>query len=424
MRRILVITREAWTNDNGIGNTLSDFFSELKDFEIYSLCLREAPKVTELSKRNFYISEGQLIKFLLKKGVVGKITEEKGKDFENAIKEKKLYDQIKKINLTIFLFIREILWGTGVWKNSRLNSYLDEIKPDVIFFPDFPCVYAHKVLQYIQKRTKAKVAIFHADDCYTLRQISFSPMFWIYRFYLRKWVKKSVGISNIHYAISDIQKKDYDKTFHVNNKLLTKCADFSEQPQLKVKIDNPLKLVYTGNIGLNRWKSLAIIVKTLKKINYAEIKAQLYIYTGNEITNSMRKVLEVKGTSYIMGRVDPEDILSIQEKADILVHVESIDLRNRLIVRQSFSTKIVDYLKRGRAILAVGPKEVASIKHLIDNNCAIVSDNQKELYEKMKYILKNKEELNEIAKRAYECGNKYHNRIDVLHMLHDDLMNV
>lgn len=423
MKKILVISRNPWVRDHSLGNTLYDFFADIKDFEIYSLCLKEAPTVCNLTKKNFYISEIQIIDWLLHSTQIGKITQDNSNSSGKTI-EDDLYENGKKVKLEIFRYIREILWDIGKWKNENLLSFLNEASPDIIFFPDFPCIYAHKVLNFIKSKLDAKVVIFHADDCYTLKHFSLSPLFWLYRLRLRKWVAKSVKLADLHYVISDVQKIEYDKLFHVNNKILAKFGDFSGNPKLKEIYRKPLQLVYTGNIELNRWKSLGVISDALKEMNKDEVKVQLRIYTATSLSKRMENKLNDKESSFIMGKISAEKVEEVQNNADILVHVESMDLKNRLKVRQSFSTKIVDYLKRGRAILAVGPKEVASIKHLKDNNCALIARNKEEVIELLTNILNNRNILDEIALRAYSCGKQYHDKKNILKMLHDDMMYI
>lgn len=424
MKRMLVITRAPWLNDNAIGRTMSDFFSSFTDFEIYSICLREAPFVCSIPIKNFYISESQIINGIIKHKKIGKISDKKNISNDTLNEEVRMYSVAKRLNLMALYFVKELLWSTNRWKNKSFKTFLDEVNPDVIFFPDFPCIYAHKVLKFIYNRTNAKVAIFHADDCYTLKHFSLSPLFWIYRLYLRKHVKESVEISDLHFVISDVQKKDYDRCFNVNNIILTRFASFDKEPNIKKVYNNPLQLVYTGNIGINRWKTLALIARALKIINKNGIKAQLRIYTATEISKKIRKALDVCNSSFLMGKRPAEDVEKIQENADILVHVEAFDLKNRLIVRQSFSTKIVDYLKSGRAILAVGPQEVASIKHLKDNNCAMVASSENEIINLLSKVLSSNEELTQIARRGFECGKKYHNKDKMLKMLHNEISQI
>jgi hypothetical protein len=307
---------------------------------------------------------------------------------------------------------------------KRLKALLNEIKPDVVFMPVFNCFYPHKVLKFVKKYTNAGVLLFHADDNYTLKQFELSPVYWIYRFILRKWVRKSVKISDVNYAISNIQKEEYEKSFKREIKLLTKGLDFSKGPEYKNEYNQPLQIVYTGNIGVNRWKSLGIIASTLKKINADGVKAQMKIYTATPLTDKMEKALNIEGSSQIMGYVDSSKIAEIQSNADVLVHVEAKDLRNKLLVRQSFSTKIIDYFKSCRPILAVGPKDVASIDHLIKNDCAIVADNKDDLYKELVSMLDDQTVLNIFVEKAYECGKKDHDVSMINKMLRNDMIEV
>lgn len=417
--RVLVISRSAWRNDNSTGNTLSDFFSDIPDAEIFSLCMREQVPQNNIAKRHFYISEKQLIKRLLGKKI--EVGAEHAEERTDDGSEKAVYDKLKKHPNYLLHFGRELLWSVGSWKNENLRRYIREINPDIIFFPTFGCYYPQKILSYIHSLTDAKIVLFHADDHYTLKQFSLSPLFWLYRFGLRKWMQKTVSIADLQYCISSVQKADYDKAFNCECKIMTKFGDFSSEPQLKDKFNWPMQLVFTGNINVNRWKSLQMLVKVLERINEHEIKAQLRIYTATPMTEKMIKALDVNGSSFLMGTVSSSEIPEIQRSADILVHVESNDLKNRLLVRQSFSTKLVDYFKAARPIIAVGPKEVASIKHLIDNDAAIVADSEHELYEKLTFVFNDSLQLQRFAENAYMCGRNHHDNKQQKTMLQHDL---
>ena len=416
--RVLAISRAPWRNDNSIGNTFTDFFKDFSDVEFYSLCMREQPPQNEVAKRHFFISEKQMVKRLVGKKIA--VGQENSPQSADDGSEKAMYDAVKKHPNTLLLAFREMLWMVGGWKNDNLKRYLEEVRPDILFFPVFGCYYPHKLLQYIHSLTDAKVVLFHADDNYTLKQFSLSPFYWLYRFGLRKWVRRSAKIADMQYCISDVQKEDYDKAFGCECKVLTKFADFRGEPPLKESYGAPLQLVFTGNININRWKSLSMLVKALERINRDGVKAQLRIYTATPMTEAMQKALDVKDTSFLMGSVPSSEIPRIQCEADLLVHAEATDRKNRLTVRQSFSTKIVDYLKTARPIVAVGPKEVASIKHLIDHDCAVAADSEQELYEKLATVFANASAMHRLAQNAYACGRACHNKEDMLRMLRRD----
>lgn len=425
--RILVILRSAWRNDNNSGNTMTDFFADMPDCSVYSLCMREQAPDNPVALRNFAISEQQILHNLLHPARIGKETgtkQETTDDVKQAKREQKLYDTAKKAPFVLLTVARECVWMFGGWKNENLRTYLREVQPDVVFMPVFNCFYPFKILHYIARVTGARVVLFHADDNYTLRQVSFNPLYWLYRFRLRHYVRRAVKGAALNYVISEIQKQDYEKAFGVPCKILTKSADFSGEPPLKTQYNTPLQLVFTGNISTNRWKSLSLIAEALEKINQNGVRAQLRIYTATPLTAKMEKALQKGQSSFLMGKVSASEIPRIQSQADMLVHVEAFDLKNRLAVRQSFSTKLVDYFKAARPILAVGPRNVASIDHLIRNHCALTAQSAEELAEKLETLLANPDKLDDLSRSAYACGRAHHSKQKMDKMLHQDFLQV
>lgn len=221
-------------------------------------------------------------------------------------------------------------------------------------------------------------------------------------------MRNTVKLADKLYVISKIQQQDYEKWFNKPCEILAKYGDFLERPMLKKEYSKPLQIVYTGNILLNRWRSLEIIVNTLQKINVNGIKVQLRIYTCNTLTEEMNLALNKGETSIVMGSASASEVYKIQQDADMLVHVEGLGEENAKLVRHSFSTKLVDYFKMARPILAVGPRGVASIEHLIENDCAIYASNEDFLVEKLLEVINDKEKLDDLSLKAYECGKLNH----------------
>jgi len=409
--RILVITRSAWRNDNNTGNTMSNIFANFNNAEIYSMSFRSETPDNGIAKKNFSISEMQFLSYFRKKSEIGIISKEECCTAD-SVKENHIYSTVKKKNNNFLMFVRELLWSVAPWKNKNLDNYLDEVVPDIVFMPVFGCWYPHKVLKYIKNYTNAAIVLFHADDYYTLKQFSFSPLFWIYRFILRKWIRKSVKISDANYAISEKQRVEYEKIFKKNFKLLFKGHDFCNRNEYSIH-NEPLKLLFTGNISSGRYKSLAQIGYALDKINANEKKAELDIYTLTPFNKEMKKMFSSCKSINIKGAVSADEVKKLQKEADILVHVESFDLKNKLSVRLSFSTKIVDYLHQGKSIFAVGPADVASMEYLITNNAAITATSEREIYEKIKTLVEDRNLLKKYSSNAWNCGLKNH-KIDVI----------
>lgn len=402
---------------------MTNLFESFKEDEIYNLCFRSEVSTNIISIKSFHLTERNIIKNIFNKNNVGDIHIAADKDNNNAIEEK-AYEKAKTTNSRILWFLREIIWSFNNWKGEKLNHYINSVNPDIIFMPAFNCYYPYRVLKHIHTKTKAKIILFHADDNYSLRQYSWSPLYWLYRFGLRYWIKKAVKISNTNYCISQIQVNEYQKDLKTDCKLLYKGNNFKENKPAKNKINSPIKIAFTGNISSGRWKTLGKIADCLKEINKKDIKAILYIYTTNTLTNKMLSMLDIEDSVYLKGAITPDEVKEVQHSVDILLHVESFNLKDKLEVRMSFSTKIVDYLASGNCLLAVGPENVASINYLKENDAAFIITNITNIKTKLESLINNPDLINEYAQKAWDCGRKNHNKQILDEKLHTDLLNI
>lgn len=419
--KILVLSSTPWTNDNSFGNSFGNIFEGIDNIEIANIYCKYGKPNTNLVSKFFQITEKSMLRNLKNPKIPSGQEVFMDESVPTDVVEPKSADFARKNRFVIFFWLRDFIWQFGRWKSPELKKFIDDFNPDIIFQPVYYVRHINRIANFIKKYTGIPMYGYISDDCYTLKQFSLSPMYWTNRFLCRAKVKQVIKQCEILYTISEIQRSEYEKIFKIPCKILTKSANFDEPAKVKAEYNNPLQFVFTGNIGTNRWKSLAIIADALKEINANGIKAEMKIYTGTPCTTEMEKALNIKGSSQIMGFVSSSEIPRIQSEADVLIHVESSDLQSRLSVRQSFSTKIVDYLKMARPILAVGPKEVASIEHLVRNDCAIVADNKDELIGKLNEVLSDENKLTEIALKGYECGKKHHNKSVMNDMIIKDL---
>jgi hypothetical protein len=406
--KVLVLSRSALNSDDNMGNTMENLFGNSDKIELHSLYMRAGSYNNNICKTVYQISEQRLIKSIFNRCDCGEEVETTIVENSDETKERRVYDFAKRVNFYILWFIRELIWAFGCWKTQNLRDYLQKIQPDIIFMPSFNCWYPYKILKYIKQQTNARIVLYHADDNYSLKQLHVSPFYWLYRFNLRRWIRRSVENSRLNFCISNLQVSEYEKQFGVRCDLLQKAGNFEESAKIERDVNKPIKMVYTGNLSSGRWSTLALIVEALKLINYESTKAQLYIYTGTTLTSKIKEALSTDGFVFYMGRVPAKDISNIQSSADILVHAESFRLKDKLEVRLSFSTKIVDYLSRGRCILAVGPYSVASIQYFIQNKSGYVITDKKTLGKNLAQLIDDNNQIMSTAVAAWECGKKNH----------------
>ena len=97
--------------------------------------------------------------------------------------------------------------------------------------------------------------------------------------------------------------------------------------------------------------------------------------------------------------------------ADVLVHVESFDHNSKKTTYLSVSTKIPEYMYSRKCILAVGPKDVASVEYLIETKSGFVitsMDNQ-DIDNKIIDIFENVDKRNSYIEQAYLTVKQNHN---------------
>lgn len=403
--RVLAITRSSWDNSNNVGNTLTNLFGNIKNIELANLYFRsDVPKVSPC-QRFFQIRESDLLGSIFHNKECGRIVELSKTNDEQDEKEKKLYSSVHSFPFWFPYFVREWLWLLGNWKTEQLKHYVSNFCPDVIFMPVFPCWYTSKILLFITSiLPNSKVVLYHADDDYSLRRVNFSPLFWIYRFIQRKWVRRITSIADLVYCISEEQVIEYSKSLKCQCSLLQKEVELSDIPEPKVFCKEPVTLVYTGNLGCGRWKTLATIGENLREISKQGFPCRIQIFSSSKLSKQMERKLKLDDVVVFCGEVSSDSIRAIQKNADVLVHVESLSIIEASEVRLSFSTKIIDYLTCNRCILAVGHEGVASINYFVRNHCAQVVTNKSKLFESLKEIIVNENKRVVLATEAVNAA--------------------
>ena len=312
---------------------------------------------------------------------------------------------LKTSRFEFLYWLRELFWKGNSWKSSTLEYFVNDFAPDVIVLPIKDVVFFNKLGCYIQEVTKKPLICFVSDDVYTFKLYSWSPLFWLRRLRVRPVLKKTIKSCDILYTLTEKQKEEYDKIFGVNCHVVTKAGDFSTPVEINEIISEPIRLVYTGNIGAGRWHTLALIGDAL--IGH---KAELVIYSGTPLKDSQMKRLIKSGKVRMAGMIPQAEVKNAQKEGDILVHVESFERSERFTARLSFSTKIVDYFEIGKCILAVGWKDTAAIEYLKEKDAAYVITEENQIKDGLSKLLSDKGLIFNYAEKSYNCGKQFHNK--------------
>lgn len=412
--KVLIISAEVWQNGKNGGNVLSNIFSDT-NFDFAQIYCNPGEPNNVICKRYYQITDKMLLQNIFFGKSVGKtILYEEYPGIKalrsNSTEEKanSLISLIKKINLPIFHACRSLLWWVGNWKNESLKTFICEYQPDIIFAP---CYASHAMLaisRFAKALTGAPVISYISDDCYGLKHLRVSLIFWANRFLLRHNIRKTMKIYDLLYTMTDEQKEQCECDFGVPVKILRKSGKFLESNE-KSTVNAPIRLIYAGGVYLNRWKTLLALGKAIQRINRDGTKMVLNVYTDNTLSCKPLNILNDGVSTFVRNAVSAEELKNIYSLSDIALHVESFDIKNRLAVRLSFSTKIVDCLDSGCAVMAICDSKQAGFAYLKRNDAAICIDSLKEIETVLRKIVDNPDILIDYQQRAFRLGRKHHN---------------
>ena len=408
--KVLILGLTAWRNDS-TAHTLIDIFSCWDPDKLALVyCTSELPNCTKCSKY-FQISESQIIRSVLNPFLkVGRRVDNTTSNDVDAIKEKEMYQKAHKNNRKWMRLAREVVWKLGHWKTPALRKFVQEFNPDIIFVPIFPYAYPGRIQKYIIKLTGKPTVCYLADDNYSYDSCQ-DWIDFVHRFWVRQFVGPLARNSSEMFVIVEKEKEDTDKRFGTNSKILTKSIDFSNRPYVEKNVNNPIKFIYTGGLIIGRDKTLSIIADAINEVNdeLGYEAAELNIYSQTTPSNGIMSHIN-HGSSHFRGYVGREEVIRLQEEADVAVFAESLVGKEANVAKLSFSTKITDYLSNGKCIFAVGKEYIAPIDYFICNDSAIVSTDIKDIKLNIKRIIDNPTIIAEYSRKAYDCAVRNHEK--------------
>ena len=407
--KVLVVGINAWRTD-GTAHTLMDIFSCWDPEKVALVYTRADLPNTMTCKRFFQISESQVIRSVIKPWMkVGRVVENtpNGNTAEIAA-ERERYAKAHKKPSAILPLVREVVWKLGRWKTPALKQFVEDFNPDVIFVPIYPTVYMGRIQRYITKFTGKPTVCYLADDNYSYDACS-NIWQYIHRFWLRKHVGPIARNCKEMFVIVDKEKEDTDTRFGTDSVILTKSIDFSGKSYTHRAPNTPLKFVYTGSLIIGRDKTLALVADAINAENKDGVKAELYIYSQTTPNDEVLGHINV-GAAHFCGRIGRDEVLKVQQEADVVVFAEALSGKEANAAKLSFSTKITDYISKGKCVLAIGKDYIAPIDYFQRNDAAIIAHSAEEIRQCVKQIVDNPIVVDEYGEKAYNCAVRNHEK--------------
>lgn len=399
---------------------MSSLMQEYGAENVAALYIRADKSDSKAASRYFHIMEGRVMKSILHPSLTT------GEEFrpedviitdssEDQNAENARYSVFSKHRWGIFLFAREFVWKLGHWKSKELDAFLDDYKPEVLICPIESYIHFNTLNEYIIKHCNPKVIGFLWDDNFTYKQ-SRNLSHQLHRVWLRRSVSRMVSKCNTVFCLSPKMKEECDKEFGIESQLLTKPI-FNQGMYTPYKPSFPIRILYTGKLIIGRDKTVADVVDAIRKVNVAEQKVILDVYTNTVLSPKMKERIDVPGCCNLHDPIPQSEVFKKQSEADVLLFVESLSGKSKT-ARLSFSTKLTDYFSAGKCVWGVGNTDLGPMDYLRTQDAGLVSTDRDGIQSVLRDITNNIDIIGEYAEKAYNCGVKNHNKDSIINKLY------
>lgn len=417
--KVLIISHNPISPQNSIGKTLMSLFSEFKSDELCQIYVNCKKPQKGSCNSYFRISDKDIIKGVFTR----KVKSTEIFDYLDSQKQEQATDSIAKskgiMNHYFLELIRDLLWSLAPWCNKALKEWLAKEKPTCIFVAVGSGGFLYNLAVYISKLCNIPIYTYVCDDYYFMKSPN-EIIGKIWKKRLDKTTQRLMAATESIFCICQDMSNRYSEKF--KKSAFTVMTGSTIQIAKKPKEINEISNIrYFGKLSLNRYKSIFSLGKAIDNINKKHgMKISFDLYCGN-VSDEIKEYYKDIDCIALHGFIYAEQFERVFFSSDALVHVEAFDEKSVDRVRYSISTKIADSLASGIPLIAHGPESVSSVRHLIDNNCALTVTNESLLEERLLEFIHNKDMRINIVENAIKTAERYHNSKTVSKMIYDTL---
>lgn len=282
---------------------------------------------------------------------------------------------------------RDVLWRKKYWCNTDLLSWLDDFKPEIVFFNFTNNIFLPKIALFIAERYDIPIITAVGDDYYFNDRMSISPFYHYFRFKYKKLIRQIFYHKGAAVYVNDKIKEKYSTEFNLYGETVYFNSTVQRKPFSYIDNNNP-KIVYFGNIRLGRNSALIEIADALKKINS---KYKLDVYSNEQDEMYFKELSNHSNVNY-HGAVPYAEVQKLILDSDIYVIAESMQEKDVVFTKYSLSTKAADGLMSGSAVFAYGSFESGVIEYLKNTRAAVVCMDSKKLVDSLQSLINDREQ--------------------------------
>ena len=196
----------------------------------------------------------------------------------------------------------------------------------------------------------------------------------------RKSYDKLVDASKEEIYNCDLLRDDYKNIFHTDSQVIMNTSEFTEED---LKADKKKQIIYAGNLGVGRHKSLIEFANALQSVS-PDMIVDVYGKAPDDVIKAeLESCIGIKLHAFI----PYEELKQKLRESKYLLHIESFSPFYKEDLKYAFSTKIADSLAVGSCLFVYAPDNMAVIRYLEGKEAAALITDPKMLEEKISQVL-------------------------------------
>ena len=409
-KRLLVISNNVLSTTHNNGKTILSYIDCIQKENVRQLYFNAAmPDVEGYSY--FQLTDRDIIHGLFD-------SEKRGRVINKIVldqREIRSSNVIRRTPLTLFL--RDILWNNK-WNSKNLTNWLDDFQPEAIFFVAGDNLFTYRICSYLTKKYGSRLTVYMTDD-YIIPRKKESLLYTFRRVLIKKNLCNLLADASCFFTISKQMQRKYKEYLGYDSK---KIVNLTESMKMDVSNNNErIELIYAGSLYYGRDLIIGKISESIDHYNRNhKKKAFLKIYSNQILDDKSLKIVELQGSSQYCGSLNKDELTIALNQSDILVFVESFEEQYIEKTMYSLSTKVPEYLSVGKAILAIGPKEVGSMDYLSD--AAYCISDYDAIDKEVGSFFDNEELRDQLGVKAQKKYAKFHNKEQLQKMFIENVL--
>lgn len=403
-KKLLIISHNCLSKTGSNGRTLANLLwgwpkEKLAQFYIHA----EQPDF-DMCSNYFCITDSSVGKSIIKRRPAGYAVERSA-----AVPSvgKKAGSMGQRKNSLQYL-IREIAWRSGLWNSKVFDTWVETFRPELILIQAGDAGFLFEIALEIGNKFDSPIIIYNTEGYYFKKTSYLTENMVTQLFYPAlnsKFIeayKKLVYQARTEVYNCDLLRNDYEAIFHTGSRVIMNASEFTEE---EVYRDKQRKIVYAGNLGVNRHKSLIEFAAALTKAA-PDLVVDVYGKAPNEeVQTELERCTGIR----MQGFVPYEELKQILRESKYLLHIESFDDFYKEDLKYAFSTKIADSLAVGACLFVYAPENMAVIKYLQGKNAAALITAPESLEEKIAAVLQNESLCQTYAENGRKLAEENHN---------------